>query len=259
VHQLSDHDPRFPDGTEFKITTLLYFYLFAASEHLGALGALYTMHEVLIPPPTVVRSVLEHSAAATWVLGCPPEPVEDRLARAYLEELMSAEEAKKASGRLLGKDHAEYKVQAAGFKALRGEAEAVFGEACVDADGQSAIRGHRRLGPLETVARMLGTMGQPLETRAAHGVYDYLSNLSHPTLYPHHQMWQLSERDDGPALESNVTVADHDKQIRIAVMPYYEALTYVISYNGWQSDIHARLNDTIDRLLPGVFVESKGI
>ncbi|MGO9973134.1 MAG: hypothetical protein ACLP01_10050 [Solirubrobacteraceae bacterium] len=187
--KLVHHDPPFPEGTEYKITKLLYFYMFAASEHLGALGALYASREVLIPPATLIRAILEHCASSMWVLQRAEGPMEDRLARAYLEELMSAEEAKKASGRLLGKDNEEYRIQAAKFKDLRDEAKAVFGESPVDEKGRTSIRSQRRLGPLETVGWMLGFTSQPLTEKAATGVYDYLSNLSHPTLYPHSQMW----------------------------------------------------------------------
>jgi hypothetical protein len=70
---------------------------------------------------------------------------------------------------------------------------------------------------------MLRTMGQALPDEAAIGTYDHLSNLSHPTLYPHHQMTIAGRR-----VESSVTVADHDEQARIAVVPYYETLAYVM-------------------------------
>jgi hypothetical protein len=80
---------------------VLYFYLYSASEHLGSLGALDTMQEVLVSPGVLLRSVLEHCAVSMWVLQRGDGALEDRLARAYLEELASAEEAKKTSGRLL--------------------------------------------------------------------------------------------------------------------------------------------------------------
>jgi len=51
-----------------------------------------------------------------WVLQRGDGALEDRLARAYLEELASAEEAKKTSGRLLGKTANQHQDQAAQFK-----------------------------------------------------------------------------------------------------------------------------------------------
>jgi hypothetical protein len=256
LKNLAAREPALPAGAVHKIVRLLYFFLFAASEHLGALAALYRTHEVLIPPATLVRSAIEHSAVATWVLQRGEGPVDDRLARAYLEELMSAEEAKKAAGRLLGKEHTEHQSQKAHFKGLREEAELVFGQEPFDERGVATIRGQQRLGPTETVAAMLTTMGQPLADEVAVGTYDYLSNLSHPTLYPHAQMWTVADTASGRRVESSVTVADHGKQAQIAVVPYYETLAYVTQYNGWPSGPYDRLTAAMYRLLPGVFTDS---
>lgn len=75
---------------------------------MGGLAAFYGAQEVLFSPSAVARSVIEACASAAWVLGTNGEATENRLARAYREELKSAEEAKKNAGRLLGKEHPEY-------------------------------------------------------------------------------------------------------------------------------------------------------
>jgi hypothetical protein len=236
---------------------VLYFYLYAASEHLGSLGALYAMQEVLISPVVLLRCVLEHCAVSMWVLQRGNGALEDRLARAYLEELASAEEAKKTSGRLLGKTADQHRAQAAQFKALREEAELVFGEPPFDDKGQASIRAQHRLGPTETVVWMLGFMSQPRAETEAAGVYDFLSNLSHPTLYPHYQLW-LRAGDDGE-IQSATDLDAHEKQVRLAVIPYYEGLTYVMSYHRWPPAPQERLTAAMERVLPGVFVTSEKI
>lgn len=253
---LSNRNPPLPEGAAYRVSGVLYCYLFAASEHLGALAALYRLYEVLIPPPTLVRSVVEHCGVAAWVLNRGEGPVDDRLARAYLEGLLSAEEAKKAAGRLFGKGHDQHASHAAHFKALRAEAERVFGEKPIDDGGIATIRGQQRPSPTEAVASMLRTMGQPLAQETAVATYDYLSNLSHPTLYPHSQMWSVSGTGGKREVGSAITLEDHEKLVRIALVPYYEMMARLTRYNGWSSGPHDRLTAAMDRLLPGVFTAS---
>jgi hypothetical protein len=257
IQKLAEHDPAYPQTVAPKISMVLYFYLYAASEHLGSLGALYTMQEVLISPGVLLRCVLEHCAVSMWVLQRGDGALEDRLARAYLEELASAEEAKKTSGRLLGKTANQHQDQAAQFKALREEAELIFGEPPFDDKGRASIRDQYRLGPTETVVWMLGFMSQPRAATEAAGVYDYLSNLSHPTLYPHYQLWMRP--DDNGEIQSTMNLDAHEKQVRLAVIPYYETLTYVMSYHGWPPAPQERLTAVMERVLPGVFVASEKI
>jgi hypothetical protein len=99
-------------------------------------------------------------------------------------------------------------------------------------------------------------LGQPLADEVAVGTYDYLSSLSHPTLYAHAQMWTVAETASDRRVESSVIIEDQDKQARIALVPYYETLTDVTHYNGWPAGSHDRLTAAMDRLLPGVFTES---
>ena len=100
--------------------------MLAASEQLGGLAALYGAQEVLYSPSALARSILEHCASVAWVLGFDGEPVENRLARAYREELKSAEEAKKNAGRLFDKTHPEYRRVAKDFKRRSQEIDGVF-------------------------------------------------------------------------------------------------------------------------------------
>jgi hypothetical protein len=257
IQRVSEHHPACAQTVPPKIIMVLYFYLYAASEHLGSLGALYAMQEVLISPGVLLRCVLEHCAVSMWVLQRGDGALEDRLARAYLEELASAEEAKKTSGRLLGKTSDQHRNWVTQVKALREEAQLVFGEPPFDDQGRPSIRGQRRLGPTETVVWMLGFMRQPRAQAEANGVYDFLSNLSHPTLYPHHEGWMRADGDG--QLQSTTDLDAHEKQVRLAVIPYYETLTYVMSYNRWQPAPQERLTAVMERVLPGVFVASEKI
>jgi len=104
---------------------------------------------------------------------------------------------------------------------------------------------------------MLGFMSQPRAATEAAGVYDYPSNLSHQTLYPHYQLWMRP--DDNREIWSTMNLDAHEKQVRLAVIPYYETLTYVMSYHGWPPAPQERLTAVMERVLPGVFVASEKI
>jgi hypothetical protein len=257
--KLADHNPPYPPGTSARISNLTYFYLFAASEHLGGLGALYHAHEVLIPTGALERCVLEHCARVLWVLQRGDGSLEDRLARVYLEELLSAEEAKKTSGRLLGRESVEHRAQAEKFKTLREETAAIFGEPIMDEKGRAKLKGLQLLGLEDCVAWALEFMSQPIAGPAGKGIYDFFSNISHPTLYPLLQMWTVAEQNGQMQVVSQVSVENHEKQARLAVISFYEALSYVMSYNNWPRVRHDELTEAIDRLLPGVFVATATI
>ena len=59
---LQTHQPSHPPEAATLIIFLNYLYISAASEHLGALGAVYEKKQALIPPPALVCCVLEHCA-----------------------------------------------------------------------------------------------------------------------------------------------------------------------------------------------------
>ena len=252
VRALREHEPAYPPSVPLKLSFLVYFYLYAASEHMGGLAVLYATKEVLIPPGPLTRAVLEHCARVFWVIQGGDSTAEDRLARIYLEELLSAEQAKKTSGHLEGKDSGQYRERSGVFKALRAEAEQVFGGPILDEHGRTVIRGQRLVGPEDCVAWMYGFLSQPLPGEAGRGAYDYVSNISHPTLYTHFDMWGGGEANGQRALVSQISLADHEKRVGMAVVPFYEVLTYVASYYGWPRDEIERLTGEVDRLLPEI-------
>jgi hypothetical protein len=81
----------------------------------------------MFSPGMLVRGVIECAARVFWVLGVPGDSPEQVLARAYLEELLSAEEAKKAAGRMGGKETGIYKQQLKAYTDMRAEIVGRFG------------------------------------------------------------------------------------------------------------------------------------
>ena len=178
------------------------------------------------------------------------EPVEDRLARAYLEVLFCAVERKKTTGRMLGKDSEAYLADANALKSLQTHAASVFGEPIKDAQGRDTLRSQHMPGLEDCVAWLMRFLKTAHGTADHRAIYDYVSNLSHPTLYPHIEMWQPAERDGQQTIVSKITIEDHERLAALAIVPFCETLSYVMSYNRWPRGTHERLIGILGKLLP---------
>jgi hypothetical protein len=233
-------------------------YLLTAAGHLGALSALYRASEVLFTPGMVVRGIIECSARAMWVLGDRDDGPEDRLARAYIEELLSAEEARKAAGRLGGKSTDMYKERDKTYKDLRAEIVGRFPGAALDGHGRWNLGQQTLARPGEAVTWMYRLLeehaGSMVTSKMSEGIYDYLSNVTHPTLYPTRDLREWVPSPDHPGELVAILRVETDfveRQTEAAVLAYYNALSYVTSFFGWSVEIHNQLTEAIGRLLPG--------
>ncbi|MBA3807635.1 MAG: hypothetical protein H0X28_04445 [Solirubrobacterales bacterium] len=193
------------------------------------------------------------ASRVAWVLD-EPAGTNERLARAYREELKSAEEAKMNGGSLFPRDHEEYLRVSALFKRVTAEIEAAFpGGWTENADQQRLLNGQALQGPEAGVVWLLEEyLSHTLERDVARGSYGYLSNLSHPTLYRIAGVWSTEEREGQAVPVLNVGLQDHDDQSKMAVAAFYEILAAVINYHGWPGQQHRALTEAIDRLLPGL-------
>jgi hypothetical protein len=208
AHDLQELAERLPGRPNVGrvIPAVVQRYMLAASEQFGGLAALYQAQEVLYSTSALARCLIEACAGAAWVLGAEGEPVESRLARAYREELKSTEEAKKNAGRLLGKDHPEYRRVAEDFKRCREEIEAIFPDGwTTDDDGRRLLRGQILPGPEDSVAWLLSEfLSRPHTRDVGRGAYGYISNMTHPTLYRISGLWSVDERADGERIWSRL-------------------------------------------------------
>lgn len=231
------------------ITQVVHWYLFAAAEHLASLGALYSANHVLLSPGVLIRSIVEHCGHVRWILGESPEAQEVRVARAYLELLNSAQEAKKNGGRLLTKESEQHKQEADRLCELRTAATEMFGT-IFDENGRYELLGQQIPGLEACVSALFATGTRPVDPVVATGIYGLLSNFSHPTIYTSSRLWRTDNTTPAGAVLT-VTLEDHDNQARLAIVPFYELLGLVTSYYGWSGHIIDALATLIDRLLPG--------
>lgn len=235
-------------------------YLLTASGHLGGLASLYTSGETQFSPPILVRAIIENCARALWVLGDDPdEPSEYRLARAYLEELLSAEEAKKNAGRMHSKTGSSYMLADSKYRMIKRQIFTQFPQTNAKELGDWILNGQALLRPENSVVWMYALTkrhGGVIGERAASGIYGYLSNWTHPTLYV---VRQRSNLVDGPAVDHRVDPQDGDvdsvaNAAMAALAAFYNALNYTTSYFGWHSAVVDDLTARIAGPLPAFFL-----
>lgn len=241
------------------IAEVVQTYLLTAAGHLGGLASLYTNGEVIFSPPAVIRAVIENCAHAMWVLGeNSGEPAEDRLARAYLEELLSAEESKKNAGRMRDKTHLSHVQAKEHYDALKSEILTRFPEATAATLGTRTLNGQSLIGPEDTVGWMYAVIeeqGGIIDKRTGQGFYGFLSNMTHPTLYPARQRreWVDHLSTGRRVAQLRVEVRFFESQARAALAAFFNALSYVTDYFGWPTKILDDLVKRIDATIPNFF------
>lgn len=241
------------------IAEAVQIFLLSASGQVGGLAALYVSNEVLFSPPLLIRSVIENCAHALWILGDDPsEAPENRLARVYLEELRSAEEAKMNAGRLRGKTDATYLKARGDYTRVKAEILARFSSATKASLGEGMLNGQKLPRPEEAVLWMYSlteAAGGTISQEAASGIYGLLSNLTHPTLYPAREQrrWVVDPATGYATAHLRVEVESVEKEARAAIAAFANALAYVTSYFGWPTAVLATLEEKINAMIPDFF------
>ena len=241
------------------ITEAIQIFLFNAAAHLGSWAALLRAAEVVATPPLLLRAVIENCAHAVWVTGDDPtEAPEDRLARAYLEELRSAEEAKKNAGRLRGKSDPTHTRTSDAYKKVKADIAARFPDSTPEELGTYRLHGQQLPGLEDSVKWMYdltASFGGTIDATVASGLYGLLSNLTHPTLYTVREM-RVRAKDEktGRAVANvRVTIESVEKDVRAALAAFYNAMTYVASYYGWTETALRTLESKIEAVIPDFF------
>lgn len=244
------------------VAEVVQTYLLTASGHLGGLASLYKSGEVIFPTPALIRSTIENCAHAVWVLGDDTDQSPDnRLARAYLEELVSAEEAKKNAGRMRDKTHPSYISANTYYKALKAEIIERFPGTTPETLGASPRTLNGQSMPnleaaVEWMYELTKSFGGLIDGRTATGIYGFLSNMTHPTLYPARQRREWAEDPDASHRVAylRVDLGSTENEARAALAAFYNALTYTTSYFGWPTDVVDELTAVIEGTMPTFFL-----
>jgi hypothetical protein len=242
------------------IAEVVQTYLLTASGHLGGLASLHKSGEVIFPTPALIRSTIENCAHAVWVLGDDTDTSpNNRLARAYLEELVSAEEAKKNAGRMRAKTHPSHVRANAYYQALKSEILERFPEATPESLGARTLNG-QTLPNLESAVawmyELTKTFGGTIDGRTGTGIYGLLSNKTHPTLYParERRIWVENPESGHHEALLRIDIKATENDARAALAAFYNALNYTTSYFGWPTDVVDELTAVIDGTMPTFFV-----
>lgn len=261
----ADHDAlatrELMPGMDLLITGLCHDYMYAACEQFGAMWALYQANEVLLVPNVIARCAVEHVAHVAWVLGPSTDGVDQRHARALLEELAGAEHAKTTAGHLIGKSSSDYGERYAHWKELKAVAKRAYPDLTSDpATGKTVICGYTLPRPEKIVTAVYGYLTPPLPEKQREGIYDFLSNHVHPTLYVTRELFRSRQTGDGErTAELAVDPEYHQKLARLTVAPFHLVLAMILSYHNWPDTHLKRLEAEIDAALPGMLAGTRKI
>jgi hypothetical protein len=241
------------------IAEVISTYLLTASGHLGGLASLYRSGEVIFPTAPLIRATIENCAHVVWVIGMEyEEPSDHRLARAYLEDLLSAEQAKMNAGRLGPKTGPTYVQANDYYTTLKRQIIGRFG---TDAEtlGTWTLNAQTLPSPEKCVGWMYALaekFGSPIDSRAALGIYGTLSNKTHPTLYPARQMrgWIDDPTPGHRVAYLKLDLGYIERQASAALAAFYNAMNWVTSYFGWSASVMDRLERKIAKKLPTFFI-----
>lgn len=240
------------------LAEVIQTFLLAASAHLGGLAGLYRAGEVTFSPPVLLRSILENCAHALWVLGEEDEPATDRLARCYLEEFVSAEQARTNAKYMNGENHQSYIEADKAYQGLVEQIKGRFPGSSTRKLKDGILFGQELPGLKESVKLMYSLAeagGGTITQDQASGIYGFLSNMTHPTLYPARQRrrWYEDSVHGHRVAYLHISLESIEREARVALATFYNALTYVTSYFGWSTTIVEALEAEIDATIPDFF------
>lgn len=204
-------------------------YVDAISQHLLALKALVDAKTLTVGPWPLVRAELELAGRVSWLLepDLGPRSGERRVARFYLEAISSLQRERFTAGKL---DKTRAKQLKRERDAKIAEAKSVFGVFTPDLSGMDKIEtwevhGEKMLGLGAGATHFVDTC-----FTKGFGLYDFLSDFSHPSLTA--ILRQTTKVDtDGVARRPWRTELDIvEAQARIACLIFYKACYLLAGY-----------------------------
>lgn len=229
-------------------------YLEVGAGHLAGIGVLLAAGQVFFPVKPLARSVIENCARAQWVLG-PGGTAEERLARAYLEEFLSSEIAKRTAGHLGGKSSPAHVQAKARWNEVRRRMIAAYDGATKETIADGDLGGQSRPGVEGGVRHFYSLLrdhgGGSFDTDQAEGFYDLLSSGTHPTLYQARQLRTYVDHGDHAGTKLVMDIGFLEKLIGNVVVPYYKVLSSTFEYFGADVEPVEKLGDAIVEMLPG--------
>lgn len=211
-----------------------------AADQIHGLALLYEAGDSMFSVFPIVRSIIEHSAACTWVLD-PSCATPERAARAAVYHLESATAMLPAASHMGGgKGTGAFKSARAVLVELRAKILAEFpNDTTID---PIKVNGVTRASPTAIVA---GLGQDEVSRKEWSGIYDYLCcTATHPNLSAF-EFFGVA----GNGLVSCQLSDDFAKKLlRAGCAAFNEALRHVVSYCGWPAEAIEEFVDGIDRV-----------
>ena len=214
-----------------------------AANQLMGIGVLLYRRDTLFATFPILRSVIEHGAATTWVMDDKIDSRE-RAKRAALAALRSEEEMVKVSAKLGGRGTDTNKAAKAQFRALREAIKVEFGD-LVESGGWS-IDGVSLPKPTEMIEHFGGRWG---DARQWSGMYDYFcATANHPSL----SAFEYATLDGSGSSGFTASLDMVQRLVRAALVPYLKSMEYLCAYMGWDRSALDTYIDRINEVLGGV-------
>ena len=213
-----------------------------AADQLHGVAVLYEAGDTVFSFFPIMRSVIEHSAACTWILD-PSRSSLDRAARAAVVHLESATAVLPAVSHMGGgKGTPQFRAAKAARKRLFAEIKAEFPNE-TSLDEPIAVNGVRRASPTDIVA---GLGEDDIRRTEWGGIYDFLCcTATHPNL----TAFEFYEFGPDGSVSAQADDEFVRRFLRAGCSAYNDALRHVVSYCGWPADAIEEFVDGIEEFL----------
>jgi len=223
-------------------------WMVVAGDHMAGIAALCRAREVVFAPSPLVRAVVEYCGRVVWLLDPKIRP-DQRLGRALVDELFSAEELCTAASHLGGKGSAPHQSARSALKDLRAEILNWFPDAVVTQGPKDwSIAGERFLSPTAAIEQFGERWG---DSRQWVGTYDGLSSHTHPGA----AIFEFFAIDDDGDVVATTDREAVEKLVRMAVVPYYQALRHLIAYCKWPTQEFDHWEEQLKGVLSGLIAD----
>ncbi|MBN1172038.1 MAG: hypothetical protein JXA67_07675 [Micromonosporaceae bacterium] len=225
------------------------------ADYCFAMGLLVTAPDMRDPVASILRSIVEYGCRGFWLLD-PKIDIRVLCIRAYLMELVSLHYSKssyKAAPEGPPRDEARAYGRTR-FQNATSRAAMLFQMDGTSLKGEPkdwTIEGHSYAGWTEITSAWAEAHKLKLDGGA---LYNLLAICAHPQGFS--ATAGLTFDADGQGIRA-FTMEQVEKQVRLAIVSFYDALTLVANYHGQRQPVLVNWEDEALRVLPGVLTTSE--
>ena len=231
---------------------------------IGGIGALCSEEKITFSCLPLVRMAEEYSARIAWLLD-DDATVEQRAARALLEDANGASEMAIAATHTVGKEDATRKYYRNRLKMSRALVLQMFPSSIVENEpNQWSVIGETTFNEEDGPQAFEEKFQRPSATAEIfgkrwiregswEGFYHYLSACVHPGI----GVLEYFELDGGVEnrLRTETSLNDLDLQVSVALISHYQSMHHLVSYLGYPSEVLQEIRSGTELFFPGLLTE----